>query len=236
MEQKKKVDPWRVLIISLVAIDLIFLIWILVSALNKESAVGGVDTLAALDASFLVSKDTVESTELQTQKDDVTTTSVTLTKATVEETTQNETTEAAYNTMERPGISAFDDWKAFKETIPENARKITKQSEVGGFWKGYVEYDWAEELCNFSISFDKENVLTFTQDWYRIRNNNEDWRSEEEMDDVVYTGQWADGALVVIGDINIRIDSFFEFDGKQYAYGVMEVPNGPSAIVGMVRP
>ena len=142
-----------------------------------------------------------------------------------------QTTTVSYEASGKPEIGEFDGW-----SIPAGAKTITDFSGVSGSWKGFIKYDVAEELVNFTVS-GTASSLTFTVDWYLIHYFGDgSWENEEDMEDTAYTGSWTNGGLSATGTGSFRFDSFYEADGKQYAKGELTTPTGAVASVGMMRP
>lgn len=136
-----------------------------------------------------------------------------------------------YEASGRPERGEFDGW-----SIPEGARPITDFNRITGTWKGFIHYDVAEELVSFSVSSPSSSP-TLTVDWYLIHYFGDgSWENEEDMEDTAYTGSWSDGVLSATGTGSIKIDSFYEADGKQYARGELTTPSGSTASVSMMRP
>lgn len=76
-----------------------------------------------------------------------------------------------------------------------------------------------------------------TADWYLIWfAGDEEWMNEENMEDTSFSGSWSEGSLSVSGPGNIRMRTFYEWEGAQFAVGEMDLPDGSSAVIGMVRP
>ena len=145
-------------------------------------------------------------------------------------------TGATYSTTARPERSDFDGWKEHGGKLPAGASVLTDFSMVSGSWKGFIQYDMAEELVNFTIS-EGQSGVSLTVDWYLIHYFGDgSWMNEEDMEDVVYPASWADGVLTAAGGLTVTIRSFYEIGGAQYAVGEMTLQDGSAAVIGMVRP
>ena len=147
-----------------------------------------------------------------------------------------EQTSASYSTSERPEPADFDGWKAHGGAVPSGASVLTDFGAAAGSWKGFIQYDMAEELVSFTISA-AQSGADLTVDWYLIHYFGDgSWMNEEDMEDTVFSGSWSDGTLTASGAVNITIRSFYEIGGQQFAVGEMTLADGSAAVVGMVRP
>jgi len=146
------------------------------------------------------------------------------------------TSSASYSTTERPEATDFDSWKTHGGAVPSGAEILTDFGAVSGSWKGFIQYDMAEELVNFTIS-PSQSGADLTVDWYLIHYFGDgSWMNEEDMGDVVWSGSWSDGTLAVSGAVSLTFRAFYETGGQQFAVGEMTLADGSSAVVGMVRP
>ncbi len=147
----------------------------------------------------------------------------------------------SYSTTERPESADFQLWYEHNITgsIPTGARTITDFGEIQGTWKGLFRYsgsDASAELLNLTVSGTPSSASLLV-DWYLIAYAGDgEWLNEEDMGDITYSGTWSDGVLTVSGAGSITIGTFYEYDGQQYAYGEMAVPDGSTALLGMIRP
>ena len=152
-----------------------------------------------------------------------------------------EQTAASYSTTDRPEASDFQTWYEhyISGGIPSDAHIITDYDKIKGSWKGLLRYSGStvtSELMNFTVSGDASSSV-FTVDWYLVLyTGDEEWMNEEDMEDLSYAGSWSDGVLAVNGAGDITIRTFYEIGGQQFAVGEMAVPDGSTAVVGMVRP
>ena len=141
----------------------------------------------------------------------------------------------SYATTERPTEGELDNWKQTIGYIPTDARWLTFD-EAAGSWKGFIQYDMAEEMVNACLS-GTASALTFTVDWYKIHYFGDgSWEDEEDMEDTALTGSWSDGNIYVTGAGSISFYAIYESDGVQYAYGEWTLPDGSSALIGLIRP
>ncbi len=152
---------------------------------------------------------------------------------------------ARFGSVGRPETSDFQTWFEHNITgsIPSDARILTDFREITGSWKGLLRYSTPDlpdvvtsELVNFTVAGTSSDS-SLTVDWYLIWwSGDGEWLNEEEMDDTVFSGSFADGTLAVNGTGNIRLTAFYEWQGSQYAAGELDAPDGSTAVVGMVRP
>ena len=79
--------------------------------------------------------------------------------------------------------------------------------------------------------------MSLTLDWYLmfISGQGEGF-DETDMEDTVFSGKWENGGLWASGAGTIRLTQFYELNGKQYAIGTMDTPDGIPAFIGLVRP
>ena len=152
---------------------------------------------------------------------------------------------ARFGSVGRPETSDFQTWFEHNITgsIPSDARILTDFREITGSWKGLLRYSNPDlpdvvtsELVNFTVAGTSSDS-SLTVDWYLIWwSGDGEWLNEEDMDDTVFSGSFADGTLAVNGTGNIRLTAFYEWQGSQYAAGELDAPDGSTAVVGMVRP
>jgi hypothetical protein len=114
---------------------------------------------------------------------------------------------------------------------------------VLGGWKGFILYDPnnnyganSAELLNVDISGTGEE-LRLTLDWYLMLIPGETQAYDEtDMDDVVFEGEWIGGGIQTFGWGELRLRRLYALEGKQYAFGSLETPDGIPALVALVRP
>lgn len=149
------------------------------------------------------------------------------------------------STKERPNLEDFL-WyteDVFYDGVPTNAAIIYNVQSTMGGWKGIFIYDPdnkhganAMEFLNVNIA-GTENNLSLTLDWYLmfISGQGESF-DETDMEDTLFSGKWENGGLWASGAGTIRLTQFYELNGKQYAIGTMDTPDGIPAFIGLVRP
>jgi hypothetical protein len=156
-----------------------------------------------------------------------------------------EETGASLSTEERPALEDFL-WyteDVIENGVPEGAQIIDSAEFVLGGWKGFILYDPnnnyganSAELLNVDISGTGEE-LRLTLDWYLMLIPGETQAYDEtDMDDVVFEGEWIGGGIQTFGWGELRLRRLYALEGKQYAFGSLETPDGIPALVALVRP
>lgn len=156
-----------------------------------------------------------------------------------------EETYASLSTEKRPDLADFL-WyteEVAYNGLPSDANIIDNIGSLTGSWKALIIYDpnneydaGAMEFLNVSLTGTAES-LTLTLDWYQIfwANEGESF-DESDMEDSVFLGKWETGGLWASGAGTIRLTQFYELNGKQYAVGTMDTPDGTPALMALVRP
>jgi hypothetical protein len=156
-----------------------------------------------------------------------------------------EETDTSLSTEERPDL---EDFLWYTEDVayngvPADASIIDNIGPLTGSWKALIIYDpnneydaGAMEFLNIALAGTAES-LSLTLDWYQIFWANEGERFDEtDMEDSVFSGKWESGGLWASGVGTIRLTQFYEQNGKQYAVGKMDTPDGIPALLALVRP
>jgi hypothetical protein len=127
--------------------------------------------------------------------------------------------------------------------VSSDANIIDNITPLTGSWKALIIYDpdneydsSAMEFLNVALAGTAES-LSLTLDWYLIfwANAGESF-DETDMEDSVFNGKWENGGLWASGPGTIRLTQFYELNGKQYAVGTIDTPDGIPALVALVRP
>ena len=156
-----------------------------------------------------------------------------------------EETGVSLSTEERPDLEDFL-WyteDVVYDGVPSDANIIDNIGPLTGSWKALIIYDpnneydaGAMEFLNIALAGTAES-LSLTLDWYQIFWSNEGESFDEtDMEDGAYSGKWENGGLWASGAGTIRLTRFYEQNGKQYAVGTMDTPDGTPALVALVRP
>jgi hypothetical protein len=149
------------------------------------------------------------------------------------------------STEERPDLGDFL-WyteDVLYNGVPSDANIIDNIGPLTGSWKALIIYDpnnehnsSAMEFLNIALAGAAES-LSLTLDWYQIFWANEGESFDEtDMEDGVFLGKWENGGLWASGAGTIRLTQFYKQNGKQYAVGTMDTPDGTPALVALVRP
>ena len=156
-----------------------------------------------------------------------------------------EETGVSLSTEERPDLGDFL-WyteDVAYEGVPSDANIIDNIGSLTGSWKALIIYDpdnqhdaGAMEFLNVALEGTEES-LSLTLDWYRIfwLNDGEGF-DVSDMEDSVFSGKWENHGLWASGPGTIRLTQFYSYNGKQYAVGTMDTPDGIPANVALVRP
>ena len=156
-----------------------------------------------------------------------------------------EVTGTSLSTEERPNLQDFL-WyteDVAYDGVPSDANIINNIGQLTGSWKALIIYDpnneydaGAMEFLNVALAGEAES-LSLTLDWYQIFWANEGESFDEtDMEDSVFLGKWEKGGLWASGVGTIRLTQFYEQNGKQYAVGKMDTPDGIPALLALVRP
>jgi hypothetical protein len=153
--------------------------------------------------------------------------------------------EMRLSTEERPDLEDFL-WyieDVAYDGVPSDANFIENIGPLTGSWKALIIYDPNDEYDTGAIEFlnvalaGTAESLSLTLDWYQIFWANEGESFDEtDMEDSVFSGRWENGSLWASGTGTIRLTQFYELNGKQYAVGTMDTPDGIPALVALVRP
>lgn len=149
------------------------------------------------------------------------------------------------STEERPDLEDFL-WyteDVVYDGVPSDATILDNLEFLTGSWKALIiyapnnEYEAsAMEFLNIALAGSLES-LSLTLDWYQIFWANEgDSFDETDMEDSVFMGKWENGDLWASGPGTIHLAQFYELNGKQYAVGTMDTPDGTPALMALVRP
>jgi hypothetical protein len=157
----------------------------------------------------------------------------------------SEETGVSLSTEERPDLEDFL-WyteDVAYDGVPSDANIIDNIESLTGGWKALIIYDpnneydaGAMEFLNVALAGTAES-LNLTLDWYQIFWANEGESFDEtDMEDSVFSGKWENGGLWASGAGTIHLTQFYEKNGKQYAVGTIDTPDGIPALVALVRP
>jgi hypothetical protein len=156
-----------------------------------------------------------------------------------------EETGVSLSTEEHPDLEDFL-WyteDVAYEGVPADVKIIDNIRPLTGGWKALIIYDpnneydsGAMEFLNITLAGTAES-LSLTLDWYRIFWSNQGESFDEtDMEDSIFKGKWENGGLWASGAGTIRLTQFYEQNGKQYAVGTVDTPDGIPALIALVRP
>jgi hypothetical protein len=153
--------------------------------------------------------------------------------------------DVSLSTEKRPDLGDFI-WYSedvFYNGVPSGVNTIDNIGPLTGSWKAFIIYDpdnthnsSGMEFLNVAIAGTADN-LSLTLDWYQVF-----WADagesidETDMEDSVFNGKWENGGLWASGPGTIRLTQFYEQNGKQYAVGKIDTPDGIPAYIALVRP
>lgn len=160
-------------------------------------------------------------------------------------TVATEETNTSLSTEERPDLGDFL-WyteDVAYNGVPSDADISDNIGSLTGGWKAIIIYDpnneyeaSAMEFLNIALAGTAKS-LSLTLDWYQIFWANEGESFDEtDMEDSVFSGKWENGGLWASGAGTIHLTQFYEQNGKQYAVGTMDTPDGTPANIALVRP
>ena len=125
--------------------------------------------------------------------------------------------------------------------FPPEAEQFTEYDRMRGGWKAYIKFDpdnsngrRMDLLLYVMINGDPDHV-TVECDWYweHMLSEAEGQYSADEPS--YYFGNYEDGEIHATGAGKMDIRYFYDWNGKEYAVGVMESKAGVKAILCMVR-
>ncbi|MBR1393712.1 MAG: zinc ribbon domain-containing protein [Ruminococcus sp.] len=163
---------------------------------------------------------------------------------------------ADLSTYDRPTMNDFT-WcvgqDGFLKAMPAGAEQMTSADEIDGGWKCFINYEMEDvgfgtmrELDNVDIQFTDSSSGVFTIDWYLMMDGDETM-DESDTADSDFAASLSGGRLTAVGDEDsgdavIYIEKFYRLDGKEYAYGFIDMGELPEdagsyeIYVALVRP
>ncbi|MBQ0023035.1 MAG: zinc-ribbon domain-containing protein [Prevotellaceae bacterium] len=150
------------------------------------------------------------------------------------------------STNATPTETDFKSWYingAMKSGKPNSAKTLSDISEISGSWKALLYQDptnkygvKAYTFATITIDGTNENAkLSLKHHSIHFLNDNTTVSEESEEPDE-FSAKWKSGKLIASGVGSMTITSFWEQNGKQYAIGVFDSPDGMPVSLGMVRP
>ena len=127
--------------------------------------------------------------------------------------------------------------------IPERATQVTDLESVLGGWKGYVRYlpvaegdSKVEEFLSVHVDVSQTST-TFRFDWDE-RSIDGGARQPDDSPDAEFLGTWdGDAGAIYATEAsgNLEMRRFWYEDGRQYAYGTLQLPDGTVGSVYLTR-
>ena len=125
--------------------------------------------------------------------------------------------------------------------FPPEAEQFTEYDRMRGGWKAYIKFDpdnsngrRMDLLLYVMINGDQDHV-TVECDWYWEHMLSEAEGQYTADEPSYYFGNYEDGQIHATGAGKMDIRYFYDWNGKEYAVGVMESQAGVKAILCMVR-
>jgi len=158
-----------------------------------------------------------------------------------------------YDTLEKPNINEFvwfteNDYfveNGRNKGIPAGARLITNFDDIAGSWKGLIYYDPNRTvygtpgfyLANADISgtADEALLVWLFHEYIREDGSADDKEGEFDLYD---NGKWMEGGGFYAGNPGdmYSFTSFYQLNGKQYAYGFYFLEGQAPVYIALVRP
>ncbi len=153
--------------------------------------------------------------------------------------------QSPFSTTDVPKDADFKNWyigNAQTKGKPKGANSIADFSAITGSWKVLFFQDpknkygvKAYTYANVTIDGSAEKLTySIKRHSTRFLTTNETVK-ETDVDDV-FNGKWKSGKLTASGAGSLTISAFWQQNGKQYATGTFDSPDGMPVSIGMVRP
>ncbi|WP_373719789.1 MULTISPECIES: hypothetical protein [Bacteroidales] len=148
-----------------------------------------------------------------------------------------------------PNLSDFDWYYWFNDGVrfsgPPSGRQTTNNYEslLGG-WMALITNDPDNKLGEYSLQTMNINFsgsasaakAVMRHGMIFIGGKCDTSYDESKYSPSVFMGSYKDGKLYLTGPGNIKINEVYLFDGRQYAIGVFDSPDGVPAVIALVRP
>ena len=125
---------------------------------------------------------------------------------------------------------------------PKGVTSITDLAAVSGSWKALFFQDPKNKYGVKAYTYATVNIsgkadqLKFIVNRYTTRFLTTKETLKESSVPDVYKAKWSNGKLIASGAGSVTITSFWEQNGKKYAIGTYDSPDGMPVSVGLVRP
>ena len=149
----------------------------------------------------------------------------------------------AVSTTDRPNLEEFQWYDAVrKDGVWQDAERMTTFDALKGSWKGMIVYaadrkmePYARELLNVTIAGEEQDCR-LTLDWYQMCWEERLPRSESNKADSVFSGAYRNNECYVTGSDSITLGQFCRYEGKEYAFGTLTLPDGNGVELVLMRP
>lgn len=149
----------------------------------------------------------------------------------------------AVSTTDRPNLEEFQWYDAVrKDGVWQDAERMTTFDALKGSWKGMIVYaadrkmePYARELLNVTIAGEEQDCR-LTLDWYQMCWEDRLPRSESNKADSVFSGAYRNNECYVTGSDSITLGQFCRYEGKEYAFGTLTLPDGNGVELVLMRP
>ena len=149
---------------------------------------------------------------------------------------------ALYSTEDDPTLGDFL-WAnpdILQGNLPADREPLKDLSEASGGWKVYIIDDpdsgsYMERLCTAHVGSRDGAAALVLHSGYAHDGERDEGYMEEPVDSL-FTGDWLDGGMEVVGAGRITIDEFFWMDGREFGVGTFMWPDGMLAYFLMARP
>ena len=149
----------------------------------------------------------------------------------------------AVSTTDRPDLEELQWYDTVrKDGVWQDAERMTTFDALKGSWKGMIVYaadrkmePYARELLNVTIAGEEQDCR-LTLDWYQMCWEDRLPRSESNKADSVFSGAYRNNECYVTGSDSITLGQFCRYEGKEYAFGTLTLPDGNGVELVLMRP
>ena len=147
--------------------------------------------------------------------------------------------------LEEPSLSDFM-WYfdgVYWNGIPENSSRLSDGSYLSGDWKIFIWFDHGKdsdtywiEFGNVNLDFSDDNVNVVVKPCKLYPPSGAEPIDLTNSGFDKYNGKFSGGELNATGAGNFHITNFYTLDdGKQYAVGSIDEPDGTPTVIALVR-
>lgn len=150
---------------------------------------------------------------------------------------------ASVSTADRPDLEEFQWYDDVRQKgVWPDAEGMTAFDDLIGSWKGMIAYatdqkmePYARALLNVNITGEEQNCH-LTLDWYQMCWGERSPRDETDKADSVFSGAYRSSECYVTGSGSITLGQFCRYQGKEYAFGTLTLPDGNGVELVLMRP